>query len=294
MISIHFTDFWEGHDPKNNILTNILQDIYNDKIIFAPTPKDADINFVTIYGNKHQQILRDFDNTILWLGENQRPNQYKCKFSISFDFHSFNNTNFRLPLWYSEIDWYGTGLGITDVETARRLLCDGFPITPEEFTDRKFCITIFNNPEGTRIEMYKRLCDIEKVDGYGRPFGNWFPTYENYRDKIKKLAHYKFNLCPENSYYPGYYTEKCIHSKLAGCVPIYMADSHVKSDFRASSFLNIYDYKNLDALIEDINDLKDGDGWKIASEPLLNKMPSLEGIKQFLLYATSQILRAVA
>ena len=139
MISIHFTDFWEGHDPKNNILTNIMRDIFEDKIVIAPTTDEADINFVTIYGNKHQRVLKDYENTILWLGENQRPNTYRCKFSISFDFHSYNKTNYRLPLWYSEIDWYGTGLGITDVESAKSYLCNGYRIDPEEFNSRKFC-----------------------------------------------------------------------------------------------------------------------------------------------------------
>ena len=143
--------------------------------------------------------------------------------------------------------------------------------------------TIFNNPEGTKIEMYRKLCEIGTVDAFGRPFGNWFPTYENYRDKIKKMAGYQFNLCPENSYYPGYYTEKCIHAKLSG-VYLYIWQIHMlKPISGVLIFLNIYDYKDLDSLISEISQLKHTDGWKIASEPLLNKMPTLDGIREFLL-----------
>ena len=55
-------------------------------------------------------------------------------------------------------------------------------------------------------------------------------------------------------------------------------------------FLNIYDYKDLDSLISEISQLKHTGGWKIASEPLLNKMPTLDGIREFLLYSSSKIL----
>ena len=31
----------------------------------------------------------------------------------------------------------------------------------------------------------------------------------------------EFNICPENSEYPGYCTEKIFHALEAGCIPIY-------------------------------------------------------------------------
>ena len=40
-------------------------------------------------------------------------------------------------------------------------------------------------------------------------------------DKIAYLRQFKFNLCPENSNYRGYVTEKIFEAIKAGCVPIY-------------------------------------------------------------------------
>ena len=31
-LNVSFTDFWEGHDPRNNILTNIVKDALNVEI----------------------------------------------------------------------------------------------------------------------------------------------------------------------------------------------------------------------------------------------------------------------
>ena len=41
--------------------------------------------------------------------------------------------------------------------------------------------------------------------------------------KIDFLKKVKFNICPENSKFPEYYTEKIFHALEAGCVPIYWA-----------------------------------------------------------------------
>ena len=58
-LNVSFTDFWEGHDPKNNILTNIVKDALNVEINIV-SPEDADICFVTIYGAEHPRILKQF------------------------------------------------------------------------------------------------------------------------------------------------------------------------------------------------------------------------------------------
>ena len=105
------------------------------------------------------------------------------------------------------------------------------------------------------------------------------------------MKDYKFNLCPENSLYPSYYIEKCFHAKLAGCVPIYFAEPHVEKDFRKESFINIYDFLDFNMLDKHLKEIKDDHSYiaKLINEPLLNKMPSIDEIKEFL-YKTIQTL----
>ena len=291
--SVSFVDFWEGHDPHNNILINVLRYFLDDNIIFVEDPAVADIVFVTIYGNTHLDFIAKYRHkSILWLGENKRPNTYNCPFSISFDYHSYSNTNFRLPLWFSEIDWFDTGLGVVSRDDVTNRLVLPNSLTESDIADYSFCITIFNNPEGERIHLYHLLNSYKSVTGYGRPFNNWFPTYQDYKSKLNAMSGYLFNLCPENSYQPGYYTEKCIHSKLANACPIYKADSHVISDFRPSSFVNLYDFRDASDLLDYIKHLDQNrkELVDIMNQPLLHSMPSLDEFGHFLRFAVYKML----
>ena len=141
-----------------------------------------------------------------------------------------------------EIDWYDTGLGVVAKSEVNARLVEASNLTLGDLEDRDFCITIFNNPEGERILLYQLLNSYKPIKGYGRPFGNWFATNESYREKITKLTNFRFNLCLENSYHPGYYTEKCFHAKLAQVCPIYKADPYVSTDFNPKSFVNLYNF----------------------------------------------------
>lgn len=293
MLKISFTDFWDGFNENNNLFTNILKEIFCSNIQIT-IPRKADICFVSVCGSKHQRIINKFGNKcFLFLGENLRPNIYNTYLSLSGDFNSYQGRNFRLPLWYMEIDWYDSNLGTIKVNDIEEKLMSYGRFTSDDLAKRKDCITIFNNKEGTRMDMYHRLKKIMNVDAYGKPFNNWFPTYADYKEKLKKMGNYKFNFCPENSLYPGYYTEKCFHSKLSGCIPIYFADSHFTNDFRKEAVINMYDYLNLDDLENFLNEINNDCYYlaNLANEPLLSKMPNLDSVKNFLYKSINTIIK---
>ena len=78
----------------------------------------------------------------------------------------------RLPLWYFEIDWFKTGLGLIQLEEIEKRLINYGTFTSDDFAKRKDCITIFNNPEGARMDMLKELQRIMDVETYGTLFNN--------------------------------------------------------------------------------------------------------------------------
>ena len=47
----------------------------------------------------------------------------------------------------------------------------------------------------------------------------------------------------ENTYAPGYTTEKIMDAFASGCVPIYYGDPLVVQDFNPDSFINAHDFK---------------------------------------------------
>ena len=284
MLKISFTDFWEGFDSKNNLFINILKELY-EKEIEITSPRKANICFISICGRSHKRIIRKFSKkSFLFLGENIRPNNFNCAYSLCGDFNSYGGKNIRLPLWYFEIDWYNTNLGTIKLEDVEKKLVSFGKLNSDDIAKRKDCIAIFNNQEGTRMDMFKRLCKIMKVEAYGKPFKNWFPTFFDYKSKIKKMSNFNFNFCPENSLYPGYYTEKCFHSKLSGCIPIYFADYHVENDFRKESLINMYDYLDFNELENYLFEIKNDYTYlaKLANEPLLYDVPNLNSIRDFL------------
>lgn len=292
MMYISFTDFPSGWDCLNNLFSNALSYVFDEDICIVD-PSEADICFVTIYGNTHPEVLANYHaRSLLWLGENIRPNKFNCAFSISTDPFSYSFTNFRLPLWFFEIDWFDSGIGTASKQQVLDILVNGIYANHIPMQARDFCVTIFNNPEGFRLELLSQLNQIGSVTGYGRPFGNWFDTSSSYKSKIPLIEKYKFNLCPENSLFPGYYTEKCFHAKLAGSIPIYFADSHVSSDFNVKSFLNAYDYHDLSELMSVVNSLSQNpESADIYSrQPLLHCMPSLDLFLDFMRYAVASIL----
>ena len=92
---------------------------------------------------------------------------------------------------------------------------------------------VAGNPEGLRVNLFNSVSQYKQVDGYGLMFGNSLR-----KSKFAVLPEYKFCLCPENSVYDGYVTEKLIDAYAGLTVPIYSGDLSVDRDFNHSAFLN--------------------------------------------------------
>ena len=90
---------------------------------------------------------------------------------------------------------------------------------------------------------------------------------------------------------PGLLYRKCFHAKIAGCIPIYFADYHVHNDFRKESFINMYDYLEFEDLSKYLSEVKKDYSYlaKLANEPLLESVPNLNIIKDFLLKSITNI-----
>ena len=163
MLKISFTDFWPGFQEKNNLITNILKEIFDEEIKIT-IPRQADVCFFTIFGKNHKRIIRKFrEKSILFLGENIRPNIYDVPFTLSGDFNSYGGINMRLPLWFLEIDWYKSNLGIIQLEDIEKNLVNYGKFTSDDLARRQDCITIFNNKEGTRMDMFEKLKNVMEV-----------------------------------------------------------------------------------------------------------------------------------
>lgn len=130
------------------------------------------------------------------------------------------------------------------------------------------------------------LTAIGAVDGFGRASGVTDP-----RSKYEILEPYVFNLCFENSMFPGYYTEKIVQAWAAGTIPLYFSDTLVKSDFNKAAFLNRNDFPTLSAFLSAVKDVLASPERQEAiwRQPLLVKEPTLAPAVEFLRTAVRAI-----
>jgi hypothetical protein len=66
-------------------------------------------------------------------------------------------------------------------------------------------------------------------------------------------------MCFENSSFPGYVTEKILHSFYARSVPIYWGSPTLEIDFNPDAVLNWHDYKDDEKFLERIIEVDNND-----------------------------------
>lgn len=258
---ISFLDFWGGFDQNNNFFIHLLRRIYDNVIVSSP--ESADLIIYTVFGQQNKKY--NHCKKIFFTGENIRPNFDECDYSLTFDFDDYNNRNIRLPLWYLYIDWFDVG----SYTNPHWLIPTKWLCGENEFTKKskeKFCSTVFSSRYKIRFDLIEKLNIYKEVDCYGKLHNRRLPDGE--RNKMDTISNYKFSICLENTIHPGYFTEKLLHAKIAGTIPIYYSDKTFNLDFNEKCCVNLIDYDNMDAIVDMIKMI---DSDKSLYEDMLNQ-----------------------
>jgi len=272
-------NFWEG--AFDGDFFDFFFNTCFDGVIYTDNPHDADLIVTSVFGNVHTDPAK----TLAYIGENIRPSFIGYDHSLSFDWDTYGGRNHRLPLWYSRLAWDGFKQKPRHDNMHNHGYEQLIPIKP--LTQRrkldiaskdKFCALIANNPEGLRVNLFNSISKYKQVDGYGNMFGN--PLRKS---KFAILPEYKFCLCPENSIYDGYITEKLIDAYAGLTVPIYSGTGTVGKDFNDNAFLNYQWWKDMVGFVGYIEELdNDFEQYKLRYEqPLLDYEPTLDGAIEF-------------
>lgn len=225
--------------------------------------------------------------TLFQTGENLRHNHIPCDFSLSFDLAVDNPRHCRFPYWMELVDWSHEGItGNTNPRFGRLLSLERLmhPLG-NSFLKKPRRAAIFashmREPRATLIRALERHVPVE---GFGPVFDATITHHARSSfTKFDVLKNFAFNLCPENSMYPGYYTEKIPEAFMADCLPLTWADSNVSTDFLSSGFVNLApmmqnDFNDLDDLLKNPARLA-----PYSDGQLLKQKPSLHEIKTLLL-----------
>jgi hypothetical protein len=243
--------FTDTFSPIENFFTNILSEKY--EVIRDDANPDYLIFGDKNFGNNNSRYDSKNCVKIFYTGENERPWDYKCHNSITFDHFEFEGKNYRLPL-YVIYDYDNHFRDAPNTSNIDRGLIDLIG------KNKEFCSFVVKNGGcQKRNDWFHKLNEYKPVASGGPLFNNIgyiLPRgEESVSAKLKFLNSYKFNLCFENSSYPGYATEKLYEALCAKTVPIYWGSPTIEVDFNTKAFLNWHDYQDDEAFFEAIKEI---------------------------------------
>lgn len=232
--------------------------------------------------------------TLFQTGENLRHNHIPCDYSLSFDLAVDDLKHCRLPYWMELVDWSHEGIFGNLNPRFGRLLSIEQLMRPlgREFLEKPKRVAIFashlQEPRATLINAVARQLPVQ---GFGPAFDTAIGDHSRSNfTKLEVLKGFAFNLCPENSMYPGYYTEKIPESISARSLPITWTDANVVSDFNPKAMINLapMTHDNFQDLAIKLTDRINLESY--AAECLLLHRPTLEKTKQLIKEAVTEAL----
>jgi GR25 family glycosyltransferase involved in LPS biosynthesis len=307
IIRIGFAHQWEGFNPTNNFFIDLLNHYYGKEYTIegieyiGDKSIDSSLNlfiYGPFYNNNEKHI--DFPKNvprIFFTGENCQDNEYKNYPDLCLTFSTKEDEkHIRFPLWMLYIEWFDNDTIIPQRELNSNpnklpnFLCTNHTSVEDyiEFENRvDYCSFIVSNPNcEIRNKIFHALNEYKKVNSGGLLFNNiggyLQSTYAGGGAgdiaKYNFMSLHKFSLCFENSIGDGYVTEKLLHAKLAGCVPLYYGDKFAEHDFNPDGFFNLHKMfgNDTDAMIDFIKNLDSDDNKEKCK--IISNTPALSGI----------------
>ena len=225
-LTVQYINYWK--DPFNDRwLLKFLKYHFKDyKVIEIKNKAKCDILIASVNGKLQDIKKHKAKCKIFYYGENlNRYGEYTnidrlCQFFdliVGFLPTNPNKKTLRFPLWFMYYPFYE----MTDNENN---IIDY--IQNEREKNQKHNKPFFAScvARHSRLGIRKKICD--KMSKYGKimypgKFRKNCSIGSKQVDKVNFLKSVKYNICPENSKFPGYHTEKIFHALEAGTVPIY-------------------------------------------------------------------------
>jgi len=281
---IGFCDMWENFNPEYNFFTLLLQAAGQKQGMEVTGGPASPTDSVVIFGpfGSTWRSLPPQQPKVHFSGENT-PEVDGPGVALNLGFHHKDmaaKDYLRFPLWLLEIDWFGADLD---------RIANPKPIPVERCTTvsatdlarkTKFCAFIVSNPSNPlRGLAFDWLSEYKPVDSAGRYKNTIGPALAAGAGggggellKHEFLKDYKFCIAYENASSPGYITEKFLHAKAAGCIPIYWGDPKAERDFSMAGAIDARNVKSKEELIDLVRTVDESDSeWlKRYSVPALD------------------------
>jgi len=243
-----FVDMWEGFQATDNFFLDLLRSTDPTQNWIGSTDSSGQLLICGPFGNEWQKPCYASVPKAFFLGEpfEKRVNDPRLHLVLSHD-PVEDSTHMRLPLWPLFLDWFGSNIRNNNNNNPNQLPLH-YALKPAENTNREFCAFVVSNPGcAPRNDAFDALNAYKRVNSAGAYKNNigelLFCRFGGGgggdQAKFEFLKQHRFCLCYENTQQPGYVTEKLLHAKLAGCVPLYWGSKEAAQDFDPAGFIDM-------------------------------------------------------
>jgi GR25 family glycosyltransferase involved in LPS biosynthesis len=291
-IRIGFSDMWPGFNYDVNFFTDALRHsigVRKDTITirgeeYSATGEAPHLVIFGPYSTNWKQIPATIPK-VFFSGENWGPLHDSSVRLYLTSSREEDETHVRIPTWMTFIDWFS---GSTELPIG----CEDNPIRlplslamtphPVGLKDRaEFCAFVVSNPIcAMRNETYHVVNQYKTVNSGGHLYNNiGGPLELKYAgggcgdiSKHQFFANHRFTISFENSQSPGYITEKVLHAKMAGCIPLYWGDAETDTDFVPGSIVNLSHVSDPEKVLSILQVLESREDvcTRVASTPILD------------------------
>ena len=281
---IAFDDMWPGFNYHTNFIMDALRNEQPKRSIKGML-YDKDIRPHLLIFGPYSQNWKSIDVPKVYFSGENWPHPVDPSISLFLSSSPVEDaSHMRVPTWMHFIDWYSTETGLPSNQEdnpIRLPLSFAMTSNPIPFEERKqFCAFVVSNPIcSLRNDAFHHLNQYKPVSSGGAYQNNiGGQLHLKYPgggcgdiSKHHFFADHKFTISFENSQAPGYLTEKLLHAKMAGCVPLYWGDS--VTDFDPQSFINLSHMTSAKTIVDIIKKLEANPAMckKIASTPPLDE-----------------------
>lgn len=257
MITIAYINYWK--DPHNdNYFTHFIKE--NIGLIKTVYPNDnPDILISSCMGNINNVKNIKAKCKIFFYGENlNRYPPYNNKkllydtfdLIVGFKQTDLSKKQIRFPLWLIYYPYYSYNKNDNILTYIQNKYNQNIKKTKNLFST----IIARHDRGGQRTKICNELSKYGDIKAPGTFYKNTESIGSKHIDKINYISNSKYNICPENSKFEGYFTEKIFQAFEGGTIPLYWA-----IDFPEPEIINKnkYCFCNIDSKEELSNSIYD-------------------------------------
>jgi hypothetical protein len=258
MITIAYINYWKDSNNDNYFTKFIAHNIGQVQTVHFNT--NPDILISSCMGNINNVRNVKAKCKLFFYGENlnryppynnDKLLQDTFDLIVGFKATDLTKKQIRFPLWLIYYKYYK----YADNDNILNYIQNKYNENIKK--EKQLYATIVANHDrgGQRTIIYNELSKYGDIKSPGKYHQNTTSIGKKPEDKINYISNGTYNICPENSAYEGYFTEKIFQAFEGGTIPLYWAVDLPESNIINKNKYCFCDINNKDKLEQSIHNV---------------------------------------